>query len=139
VYNVRTWKALASAALALEEERNGVHAEAVHAHLEPEAHDVQHRVLHLRIVVVQVRLGRVEPMPVVLQHISQARNTQRSGDKLFIFHFHKASGRKYRGNLSQRWIELHCTKETDEDRERVALPVRRPGPRSSSTSQRRGR
>ena len=52
-------------ALALDEVGHGVHAEAVHAHLEPELHDVPDLLAHRRVVVVEVRLVAEEAVPVV--------------------------------------------------------------------------
>ena len=58
---------LAIGAFALEEVRDGVEAQPVHAHLpQPEVHCLEHRLAHLRAVPVQVRLVRVEAVPVVL-------------------------------------------------------------------------
>ena len=45
--------------------RNGVHAQRVHAHVEPEAHRLQHFFDHQRVIEVQVGLMRKEAMPVV--------------------------------------------------------------------------
>ena len=47
---------LAGRPLAFEEIRNRVHPEAVHPEVEPEVHDVQHRLLDGRAVIVEVRL-----------------------------------------------------------------------------------
>jgi hypothetical protein len=63
---VRLGQVLAVRALALDEVRHGVQPQAVHAEVEPEAHDPQHRPHNLRVVVVQVGLVAEEPMPVVL-------------------------------------------------------------------------
>ena len=52
-------------ALALDQIGNGVEPKAVDAHVEPEAHDLQHRFHDLRIVEVQIRLMAEEAMPVV--------------------------------------------------------------------------
>ena len=58
---------LAVRAVALVEVRHRVEAEAVDAEVEPEAQDVEHRLLHLGVVVVQVGLVREEAVPVVLR------------------------------------------------------------------------
>ena len=63
---VRLREVLAVGALALEEVGHGVAAEAVHAHVQPEAHDVQHGLLDLGVVVVEVRLVAEEAVPEVL-------------------------------------------------------------------------
>ena len=47
------------------EVRDRIQAQSVHAHVEPEAHDIDDRVDDLRIVVIQIGLMREEPMPVV--------------------------------------------------------------------------
>ncbi|EKD34780.1 MAG: hypothetical protein ACD_75C02193G0002, partial [uncultured bacterium] len=44
---------------------HGVEAQAVDPHVEPEAHDLEHRPDHLRVVVVEVGLVGEEAMPVV--------------------------------------------------------------------------
>ena len=51
---------------ALVEVGHGVEAEAVEAHVEPERHRVQHRVVDLGVVEVEVRLVVEEPVPEVL-------------------------------------------------------------------------
>ena len=58
-------KILAIGAVALDQVRDGVQAERVHAHVQPEAHHAEHFFEHRGIVVVQVRLVREEAMPVV--------------------------------------------------------------------------
>ena len=62
---VRLGQVLAVRALALVEVRDGVEAQAVDAQLEPEVERLQHRLAHRRVVEVQVRLVRVEAVPVV--------------------------------------------------------------------------
>ena len=57
---------LAVGAVALEQVGDGVEAEAVEADVEPEAHDVEHHLLDLGIVVVEVGLVTEEAVPVVL-------------------------------------------------------------------------
>ncbi len=57
---------LAAGALALDQVGHGVAAEAVEPAVEPEAHDVQHRARHGRVVVVEVGLVAEEAVPVVL-------------------------------------------------------------------------
>jgi hypothetical protein len=56
---------LARGPLALDEIRDRVHAEAVHPHLEPEAHDLPGLLAHRGVVEVQVRLVAEEAVPVV--------------------------------------------------------------------------
>ncbi len=56
---------LAGGAVALTEIGNRIHAQRVHAHVEPEAHGLQHLFHHQRIVEVEIRLMRKEAMPVV--------------------------------------------------------------------------
>ena len=63
---VRLGEVLAVRPLALEEVRHGVEPEAVDAEVEPEAQDLEHRLLHLRVVEVEVRLVVEEAVPVVL-------------------------------------------------------------------------
>ncbi len=53
-------------AVALHQVGNGVEPEAVHAHVEPEAHGLQDRLQQLRVVEVQVRLMAEEAVPEVL-------------------------------------------------------------------------
>ncbi len=62
---VRLGQVLAVGAVALVEVRHGVEPEAVHAEVEPEVQDLEHRRLDLGVVVVEVRLVREEAMPVV--------------------------------------------------------------------------
>ena len=57
---------LAVGAVALEQVRHGVEAEAVEAEVEPEADDVEHRVGDLGVVVVEVGLVVEEAVPEVL-------------------------------------------------------------------------
>ena len=57
---------LAVGPLALEEVGHGVAAEPVHAHAQPEAHDVEHLFLDRGVVVVEVGLVAEEAVPVVL-------------------------------------------------------------------------
>ena len=57
---------LAVGAVALVEIGDGVEAEAVEADVEPEAHDVEHRLLDLFVLVVEVGLVGEEAVPVVL-------------------------------------------------------------------------
>ena len=57
---------LAVGALALVEVGHRVEAEAVQAHVEPEGHRLQDRVVDGRVVEVEVRLVVEEPVPVVL-------------------------------------------------------------------------
>ena len=57
---------LAVGALALEQVGHGVEAQPVHAHLvQPEVDDLEHRLLDLGVVPVEIGLVRVEAMPVV--------------------------------------------------------------------------
>ena len=53
-------------AVALDQVRNRVQTQAVDAHVQPVAHDFQHRFHHLRIVEVQIRLVGIEAVPEVL-------------------------------------------------------------------------
>ena len=53
-------------AVALNQVRDSVQAQAVDAHVQPIAHHREHRFHHLRIVEIQVRLVGVEPVPEVL-------------------------------------------------------------------------
>ena len=59
-------QALAVGPLRLVEVGHRVEAETVEAEVQPEAHDRQHGLLHLGVVVVEVRLLVVEAVPVVL-------------------------------------------------------------------------
>ena len=52
-------------ALPFDEIRNGVEPKAVDSHVEPEPHNLEHRLNDLRIVEVQIRLMTEEAMPVV--------------------------------------------------------------------------
>ena len=63
---VRLGQVLAVGALALEQVGHRVQPEAVDAEVEPEPQDVEHRLLHGRVVVVEVGLVREEPVPVEL-------------------------------------------------------------------------
>ena len=62
---VRLGQILAGGAIALNQVWNRVHAQRVDAHVEPEAHRLQHFFDHQRIVEVQVGLVRKETVPVV--------------------------------------------------------------------------
>ncbi len=63
---VRLLQVLAVRALPLVQVRNGVQPEAVDAEIEPEPQHLDHRVLHLGVLEVEIRLVREEPVPVVL-------------------------------------------------------------------------
>ena len=54
---------LAVGALLLEEVGHGVEPEAVDAEVHPEPHDVEHRLLHGRVLEVEVGLVAEEPVP----------------------------------------------------------------------------
>ena len=60
---VRAWEVLAVGALLLVEVGHGVEPEAVDAEVHPEAHDVEHRVLHGLVLEVEVGLVAEEPVP----------------------------------------------------------------------------
>ena len=62
---VRLGQVLAVGALALVEVGHGVEPEAVHAEVEPEAQDLEHRLLDLGVVEVEVRLVGEEAVPEV--------------------------------------------------------------------------
>ena len=76
---MRLRQVLAVRALALVEVRHGVEPEAVDPEVEPEAQHVQHRLLHLGVVVVQVGLVREEAVPVVLPGDRVPRPVRRLG------------------------------------------------------------
>ena len=63
---VRLGQVLAVGAFPLEQVRHGVQPEAVDAEIEPESQYVEHRVLHSRIVIVEVGLVAEEAVPVEL-------------------------------------------------------------------------
>lgn len=63
---MRLGQVLAVGALALEQVGHRVQPEAVDPQAQPEADDVDHGVLHGRVVVVEVRLVGEEPVPVEL-------------------------------------------------------------------------
>ena len=63
---VRLRQVLAVGALPLEQVGHGVEAEPVDAEVQPEPQDIDHRLLHGRVVVVQVGLMGEEPVPVEL-------------------------------------------------------------------------
>ncbi len=63
---VRLREVLAVRPFALEEVRHGVEAEAVDPEVEPEAQHIEHRLLHLGVVEVEVGLVVEEAVPVVL-------------------------------------------------------------------------
>ena len=62
---VRLGQVLAVRSFALDQVRNGVEPESVHAEIEPEPHRPEHRHEHARIVEVEIRLVRIEPMPKI--------------------------------------------------------------------------
>ena len=64
-HGVRLRQVLADGAVALAQVGNGVHAQRVHAHVEPEAHGLEHLFDHQRIVEVEVGLVGEEAVPVV--------------------------------------------------------------------------
>ena len=55
----------ATGALAFVEIGHGVQPQPVHAQVEPEIHHLDHFVMHLRVVPVEVRLVREEAVPVI--------------------------------------------------------------------------
>ena len=76
---VRLGQVLAVRPVALVEIRDGVEPEAVEADVEPEAQDVQHLLLHVGVVVVEIRLVREEAVPVVLAAQRIPRPVRRLG------------------------------------------------------------
>ncbi len=60
------WQVFAVGAFTLEEVRYGIGAEPVDAKLEPEPRDLHHLFLDLGIVVIQIGLAGIEPVPEVL-------------------------------------------------------------------------
>jgi len=64
-HGVRLAQVFVAGTLALDQIGNGIQAKTVDAHIEPEAHDLQHGLHDLRIVEIQVRLMAEEAMPVV--------------------------------------------------------------------------
>ena len=52
--------------LALVEVGHGIDTEPIDALLQPEGHHVQHSLAHIGVVVVEVRLRAVKPVPVKL-------------------------------------------------------------------------
>ena len=69
---------LAVGAVALEQVRHGVEPEAVEPEVEPEADDVEHRVLDFGVVEVEVGLMVEEPVPVVLLRAAGPRSSSTS-------------------------------------------------------------
>ena len=67
---MRLGQVLAVGAFALVEVGHGVGAEAVDAEVEPVVHGVEHRLLHLGVVVVEVGLVREEAVPVEARAVS---------------------------------------------------------------------
>ena len=62
---VRLAQVFAARAFAFVEVRDGIEAQAVDAHIEPEIAHLLDRIVHGRIVEIQIRLMRIEAMPVV--------------------------------------------------------------------------
>ena len=62
---VRLGQVFAGGAIAFDKVRNRVHAQRVHAHIEPEAHRLQHFFHDQGIVEVEVGLVREKTVPVV--------------------------------------------------------------------------
>ncbi len=63
---VRLWQVLAVGAFSLEQIGHRIQPKAVDAEVEPEPQHVEHRVLHGRVVVVEVGLVAEEAVPVEL-------------------------------------------------------------------------
>ena len=63
---MRFGQVLAVGALALEQVRHRVGAEAVDAHFQPEAHHVDHLTAHGRVIVIEIGLAGIEAVPEVL-------------------------------------------------------------------------
>src|SRR5262249_18268642 len=59
------WKVLTDCALSLKEIGHRVATESIEALLQPEDHDIQHGLLKLGIIVVQIWLMAEKPMPVI--------------------------------------------------------------------------
>ena len=53
-------------AVAFDQVGDGIQAQAIDAQVEPETHDIDHRLEHLRIVEIEVGLVRIEAVPEVL-------------------------------------------------------------------------
>ena len=76
---VRLGQVLAVRAVALVQVRHRVEPEAVHAEVEPEAQDLEHRLLDLGVVEVEVRLMGEEPVPEVGAGLVVPRPVRRLG------------------------------------------------------------
>src|SRR5919198_2811955 len=63
----------------LYEIRNRIEAKSIYPHLQPEAHDVLHRLEYLRIIKVQIRLMAEEAMPEELLRHRIPRPVRRLG------------------------------------------------------------
>ena len=74
---VRLEEVLAVGPLALEQVRHGIQPEPIEAEVEPEAQHVEHRLLDLWVVVVEVGLVVEEPMPVVRARLLVPRPVRR--------------------------------------------------------------
>jgi hypothetical protein len=85
---VRLGQVLAVRPVALEEVGHGVEPEAVDAEVEPEAQHLEHRLLHLGVVEVEVGLVVEEAVPVVLA----AQLVERPVGRLASMKMTRASG-----------------------------------------------
>jgi hypothetical protein len=87
---VRLRQILVVRAFAFDEIRHGIQPQTVDAHVEPEAHHLQHFAHDSGVVEVQVRLVRIEAMPVVLARDGIVRPVRRlrvdeDDARLFVF------------------------------------------------------
>ena len=62
---VRLLEVLAVRPFSLKEIRHGIEAQAGYAHTQPEIDRLYHCLLNLRVIVIQVGLMRVKPVPVI--------------------------------------------------------------------------
>src|ERR671918_1832369 len=66
-------------AFTLKEIWNGVGAETIDAHIQPEARDVHHFLLYLGVIKIQVRLAGIKTVPVILSRLFIPRPIGRLG------------------------------------------------------------
>ncbi len=63
---MRFWQILTVGSFPFKQVGDGIRPEAVQPHIQPEFHHPEHFLLHLRVVIIQIRLRGIKSVPVIL-------------------------------------------------------------------------